>query len=90
MEKTTDADQALQERLLKLALTKGVEPQVVVREAVEQYVQREEARNSLIEEADAAWSQFKQSGLHLSIDETEDWLKSWGRSPQQETPRCHK
>jgi hypothetical protein len=49
-----------------------------MREAIEQYVAREEARESFKQEAYASWSAYQETGRHLTGDEVRDWLGRWG------------
>jgi predicted transcriptional regulator len=60
-----------------------------MREAIEQYVAREEARESFKQEAYASWSAYQETGRHLTGDEVRDWLGRWGSEDETELPDCH-
>jgi len=58
-------------------------------EASRQYVQREEARERLTNEALASWAAYKETGLHLTGEEVRTWLKTWGTDSEKPAPECH-
>jgi predicted transcriptional regulator len=60
-----------------------------MREAIRQYVEREEARESFKAEAHASWAAYQDTGRHLTGDETADWLNSWGTAAEIGRPACH-
>lgn len=82
-----DAD--LTDRLKRLAGSRQRTPHALMREAIREYVDREEARESFKEEALASWTAFRETGRHLTGDELRDWLKTWGSDAQSEAPDCH-
>ena len=82
-------DDALKARLQSLAETRQRSPHWIMREAITQYVTREEARESFINEAVASWTSYQQTGLHLTGEEVNDWLDSWGRQTETNLPCCH-
>ncbi|WP_199699005.1 hypothetical protein [Oleomonas cavernae] len=47
-------------------------------------------RVSFADEAAAAWAEYQETGLHLTQQEIETWLDSWGTDAETEVPRCHK
>ena len=61
----------------------------VVRQALSEYVEREEKKIAFQQEALSAWQDFQQNGLHLTGDEVETWLKTWGTDKETEIPKCH-
>lgn len=60
-----------------------------MKEAIREHVEREEARESFRQEALEAWRTYCESGRHLTLKETEAWLKAWGKEDETEAPRCH-
>lgn len=58
-------------------------------EAIQQYVEREEARESFSQEALASWAEYLTTGQHLSGDEVRHWLRGWGGESQAEPPARH-
>jgi len=61
-----------------------------MREAVVQYVEREEKREAFRQEALKAWEEYQQTGLHASAEEVGNWLASWGTANETPRPECHK
>ena len=59
-------DTAIKERVHRLASARRRSPHWVMREAVEQYVEREERLEQLRQEALAAWAEYQTTGLHVT------------------------
>lgn len=79
----------LKSRIQRLAQSRRRSAHWLMREAIEQYVEREEARVRFKAEADAAWSAYQEAGMHLTGKEALDWLGSWGTEHETEAPACH-
>ncbi|HAZ60803.1 MAG TPA: CopG family transcriptional regulator [Gammaproteobacteria bacterium] len=62
----------------------------IMREAIQQYVEREEARERLKQETLAAWAEYQETGLHVTGDEVIAWLETWGEENEKPAPVCHK
>jgi len=60
-----------------------------MREAVEQYVEREERREQLRRDALAAWSDYQATGLHLTAKEADAWLAKLEAGKSAALPKCH-
>ncbi len=61
----------------------------IMREAIRDYVEREEARESFKQEALASWTAYQETGRHLTGHEVRDWLKTWGTDKEIQIPECH-
>jgi len=83
-------DPELKGRLKRLAAARHRAPHWLMREAIAQYVEREEKRQSLHREALAAWQEVQDTGLHVTGDEVTVWLDSWGTDNELSAPECHK
>ena len=83
-------DPELKSRLDHLAQVRRRSAHWIMREAIRQYVEREEARESFKEEALQAWREYRETGLHLSVEETTAWLDRWGTEDETEVPDWHK
>jgi predicted transcriptional regulator len=46
----------------------------LIREAITQYVEREEKRESFRQDTLKAWDEYRTTGLHVSADEGDAWL----------------
>ncbi len=77
------------QRLRALAAVKGRSPHFLMREAIRQHLDREEARESFKQEASASWAEHQETGLHLTGREVAEWLGSWGRPGRRKTPKWH-
>ena len=60
-----------------------------MREAIMQYVDREEARESFKQEALASWTAYRETGRHLTAVEVRSWLGTWGSPAETGLPECH-
>jgi predicted transcriptional regulator len=86
---TLKLDKELKERVQKLAAARRRTPHWVMREAVEQYVGREEKREQLHQDALAAWEHFQTTGLHATVEEADAWLAKLEAGADAEAPECH-
>ena len=82
-------DDALKGRLQRLADLRQRSSHWIMREAIAQYVEREEARESFKQEAMASWTAFQEDGRHLTGSEVRNWLTTWGGDAEVELPECH-
>lgn len=83
-------DDMLKSRVQQLAQHRRRSPHWIMLEAIQQYVEREEARESFKQEALAAWVSYKETGRHLSGQEVRTWLNTWGSDDERAVPECHK
>ncbi|KAF0805785.1 CopG family transcriptional regulator [Alcanivorax xiamenensis] len=82
-------DDELKSRVQHLANQRRRSAHWLMLEAIQQYVEREEARESFRQEALASWQAYQETGQHLTGQEVRDWLKTWGTDNEQDTPECH-
>jgi predicted transcriptional regulator len=82
-------DPSLEARLRRLANRRRRSTDRLVREAIAQYVEREEARERLHSEALAAWEEYQSTGQHLTAEEVEDWLARLEAGENREPPQPH-
>jgi predicted transcriptional regulator len=61
----------------------------LLREAVEQYVAREEKREAFRQEALDAWDDYQATGRHLTAAEADAWLAELEAGNDVEPPKCH-
>ena len=62
----------------------------MMREAISQYVEREEKREAFRQDAIHAWVVSITTGLHVTGDEVIAWLETWGEENEKAAPGCHK
>jgi predicted transcriptional regulator len=80
----------LKERVRALAGHKHRPMHWLMREAIEQYVTREEHRESFRQEALDAWRDNQETGRHVTGDEADAWLAKLEAGVDIEPPECHK
>jgi len=61
-----------------------------MREAITQYVDREEKREAFRQDTLKAWEEYQETGLHATAAEVESWLANWGAEHETPAPACHK
>ncbi|EWS78042.1 ribbon-helix-helix protein, CopG family [Xylella taiwanensis] len=83
-------DNTLKSRVEHLANQRRRSAHWIMLEAIQQYVEREEARDSFKQEALASWAAYKETNRHLTGQEVRTWLNTWGTKNERETPECHK
>jgi len=82
-------DDELKSRIQHLADARHRSAHWIMREAIRNYVEREEARESFKQEALASWAAYQETGQHLTGQEARDWLNTWGTEKETEIPECH-
>jgi len=82
-------DLKTKERLQRLAAARRRSPHWVMREAIEQYVEREEKREQFRQDALAAWTHYQTTGLHATADEADAWLAKLEAGKDAAPPKCH-
>ncbi|MDR2030867.1 MAG: CopG family ribbon-helix-helix protein [Azoarcus sp.] len=83
-------DDAREGRIRHLADQRRRSPHWIMLEAIQQYVEREEARESFSQEALASWAAHQENGRHLTGPEVRAWVNSWGTEDERVVPGCHK
>ena len=83
-------DDALKARVQHLAASQRRSAHWIMREAIQQYVEREEARASFRQEALTSWAEYQQTGQQLTGDETRAWLCGWRSQEGFSAPACRK
>jgi predicted transcriptional regulator len=79
----------LKERVQRLASARRRSAHWIMREAVEQYVGREEKREEFRVAALKAWNDYQATGLHATAEEADVWLAKLEAGEDAEAPECH-
>ncbi len=74
-------------RLVSLAEIKQRTPHYLMREAIREYLAREEQRAGFIKEAQDAWRDFERTGKHLTLADMEAWVRKLEKTPSQPLPK---
>ncbi len=82
-------DDEMKERVRHLADSRKRTSHWVMREAIAQYVEREEKREAFRQDTFDAWEEFRETGSHVSAEEVDRWLAGWGSEDEAPAPECH-
>jgi predicted transcriptional regulator len=82
-------DSEMKNRLKHLAGLRHRTPHWLMCEAIAQYVEREEKRETIKQDAIRAWENYKANGLHVTHDEADAWLAQLEAGKDAEPPKCH-
>ena len=67
------------ERMKRLGESRHRSTHWMMREAIHQYVEREEKREALRRDALTAWREYEETGLYVTGEEVMAWrLDTWG------------
>ena len=79
----------LHARITKLAESRQRTAHALMIQALENFVDREEQRESLRLEASAAHEEYMRTGLHVTWGEADVWLAELEAGNDEEPPKCH-
>lgn len=82
-------DDELKDRVQHLAEARRRTPHWIMREAITQYVSREEKREAFKQDALRAWEDYQRARLHLTLEEADAWLAKLEAGEDAELPACH-
>jgi predicted transcriptional regulator len=80
----------MEDRLHRLAAARQSSAEGLLREAIEQYVDREEKRAQLNKDMVASWEDYQATGLHVTGEEVDAWLAKLEAGEDAEPPVPHK
>ena len=83
-------DDDIKSRVQRLAAARRRTAHWLMREAIEQYVDREEKREDLRRSALEAWAEFQATGLHATAEEVDNWLAKLEADEDVAPPECHR
>lgn len=67
-------EEDIRSRMKRLAEARHRTTHWMMREAIQQYVEREGKREAFRQDGIRAWEQYQTSGLHVTNEEADDWL----------------
>ena len=82
-------DQDTRARIEHLAESRRRTAHWIMREAITQYVEREEKREAFRQDTLKAWEKCRTTGLHVTAEETDAWLNRLEQGDDIEPPECH-
>ena len=78
----------IKERVRRLASARRRSPRWLMREAIEEYVEREEKRERFRRVALAAWDHYQTTGLRVTSEEADGWLANLESDKNSRPPKC--
>lgn len=82
-------DQDMLDRLKRLAGAKGRSTHWMLRQAVSQFVEREEARGAFRAAGLDAWQQYQVTGLRVTNEDADAWLACLQAGEDAAVPQGH-
>jgi predicted transcriptional regulator len=82
-------DAQTKERVKRLADARNRTPHWLMREAIREYVDREEKREAFRQSAKRAWDDYRVHGAHVTQAEADAWLAKLEAGKDVEPPECH-
>ncbi len=89
MASSVKLDDELKNRIQHLADARHRSSHWIMRKAIRDYVEREEKRESFKQDAMRAWEAYQEDGLHLTLEEADNWLEKLEAGKDVELPKCH-
>ncbi len=86
---TIEMDDALEQRTDALAEALDRTPTSLLSAPITQFLDRHHAQHAFALEAEASWTDYQATGLHLTGVETRAWLARWGDEADIKPPECH-
>lgn len=82
-------DPATRTRLQQLADARRRSAHWLMREAIDQYLEREEAREQFRRDALVAWADYQTTGQHVTGEEADAWLARLEAGEDADPPQPH-
>ncbi|MCU7850435.1 MAG: CopG family ribbon-helix-helix protein [Candidatus Thiodiazotropha sp. (ex Lucinoma kastoroae)] len=82
-------DDDLKCRIQHLADARHRSAHWIMCEAIRNYVEREEKRETFKQDALQAWDAYQANGRHLSLEEADAWLAKLEAGEDAELSKCH-
>jgi predicted transcriptional regulator len=82
-------DDEIKSRVQRLAAARRRSAHWLMREAIEQYVVREEILEQSRQSALSTWAEFQATGLHVTAQEADAWLAKLEAGEESDPPACH-
>ena len=82
-------EQDIRERIKRLAAARHRSTHWMMREAIQQYIEREEKLETFRQDGIRAWNDYQTTGLHVTREEADAWLGKLETGQDVEPPECH-
>lgn len=81
-------DPSIHARMQELAKAQDRSTHYLMREAIAQYVDREERREALRQDAQKAWDNYQLTGRHVPHADADEWMAGLEAGRDVEPPEC--
>jgi predicted transcriptional regulator len=85
-----EIDDETRDRVKRLADSRQRTPSGMMKEAIHQYLDREEKREAFRGDTLNAWKEVETTGMQVDADEVIAWLETWGDENELPAPKCRK
>ena len=82
-------DESIKARMQELAGQRRRPAHWLMREAIEQYLDREEKRQAFLQTGKDAWEHYQATGQHVNGEEADAWLAQLETGNNVGPPECH-
>jgi predicted transcriptional regulator len=82
-------DMSDRDRIHSLAAYKNRSPHFIMKEAVKNYLEQEEAEQRFVAAAKESRSHYQKTGLHVTHEEFSRWVDELQNNPKTAAPVCH-
>jgi len=86
---TLKLDTTHRDRLKSLALVKKRSAHYLMKEAIDRYLEAEEAQQVALNSVDESVAHFEATGLHVTLNELKTWAKDVKANRNAQLPACH-
>jgi predicted transcriptional regulator len=86
---TVKLDASDRERIKALATVKNRTAHYLMKEAIQRYLQEEEAEQRFLLVGESSWDDFEATGLHITLDEANEWAQALKTQPNAVIAACH-
>jgi len=85
---TVKLDAETKERVQRLAEVRRRSAHWLMREAIQEYLEREERRERIRQDALAAWTAYRATGRHVTGEDADAWLARLEAGEDTDPPEC--
>lgn len=87
---TVKLEADIRKRIQHLARARDRSAHWIMKQAIGEYVEREEKREVFRQDTLRAWEDYRQTGLHLTAEEMDAWMVRLEAGEDAELPECHR
>lgn len=86
---TVKLEDSERQSLKVLAAAKQRTPHFLMKEAIQRYIEDEEAEQAAVDAAVVSLAHYQKTGLHTDLDEIKVWAKAVRKNRSAKMPACH-